>query len=135
MWRTFASLALMFLALAWSAFAVVVIFVIVPGLWEAVFGRSGGVFVALAALGAVVWSSGKLMRWADRVLHGGDHTQIGPPQPAGQRVRATDADVPRDWHTYNAEIARSKRWAFYRRTRQFDRLAELEQESDGPQER
>jgi hypothetical protein len=133
MWRTFASLALMFLALAWSAFAVVVIFLIVPGLWEAVFGRSGGVIGALAALGAVVWSSGKLMRWADRVLHGGDHTQIGgADQPADRRVRATDADVPRDWHTYNAEIARSKRWAYYRRTRQFERLAELEKEADGP---
>jgi hypothetical protein len=38
-----------------------------------------------------------------------------------------DVDVPRDWHTYSAEIARSKRWAFYRRTRQFDRLAEMEE--------
>ena len=49
MWRTFASLALMFLAVAWSAFAVIAIFVIVPGVWETVLGRSGGVIGALAA--------------------------------------------------------------------------------------
>jgi hypothetical protein len=38
------------------------------------------------------------------------------------------ADVPAEWTDYTAEIVRNKRWAFYRRTRQFDRLAELEAE-------
>ena len=52
--------------------------------------------------------------------------------PAQERVRAGDGDVPKDWHTYNAEIARSKRWAFYRRTRQFERLAEMEAEAGPP---
>jgi hypothetical protein len=129
MWRTFASLALMFLAVAWSAFAVIAIFVIVPGVWETVLGRSGGVIGALAALGGVVWSSGKLMRWADNILNESDHRASAA--AAGAADPAQDVDVPRDWHTYNAEIARSKRWAFYRRTRQFDRLAELERQPKG----
>src|SRR5262245_21309368 len=128
MWRTFASLALMFLAVAWSAFAVVAIFVIVPGVWEAVLGRSGGVIGALVALAGVVWSSGKLMRLADNILHETDHRASAG---AATAKKAEDVDVPRDWHTYNAEIARSKRWAFYRRTRQFDRLAALEREAQG----
>ena len=130
MWRTFASLGLMFLAVAWSAFAVVAIFVIVPGLWEMLLGRSGGVIGALAALAGVVWSSGKLMRWADNILHESDHSASAAPA-----AKTEDVDVPRDWHTYNADIARSKRWAFYRRTRQFDRLAELERESEGAKQR
>jgi hypothetical protein len=130
MWRTFASLGLMFLAVAWSAFAVVAIFVVVPGLWEMLLGRSGGVIGALAALAGVVWSSGKLMRWADNILHETDHSAN-----AARAAKTEDVDVPRDWHTYNADIARSKRWAFYRRTRQFDRLAELERESEGAKQR
>ncbi len=121
MWRTFASLALMFVALLWSALAVLVIFLIVPGLWEALFGAGGSVAGALLALGGAVWSSGKIMRLADRVLNEPEH------RPAGAgRMAPAEADVPTDWQTYNAEIARSKRWAFYRRTRQFERLAELE---------
>ena len=130
MWRTFASLGLMFLAVAWSVFAVVAIFVIVPGLWEVLLGRSGGVIGALAALAGVVWSSGKLMRWADNILHESDHSAGAAPA-----AKTEDVDVPRDWHTYNADIARSKRWAFYRRTRQFDRLAELERETKGADQR
>ena len=126
MWRTFASIALMFLAVAWSAFAVIAIFVIVPSVWETVLGRSGGVIGALAALGGVVWSSGRLMRWADNILHESDHRA-----DAGAGAAAEEAEAPQDWHAYNAEIARSKRWAFYRRTRQFDRLAELERQSKG----
>jgi hypothetical protein len=126
MWRTFVSLGLMFVALGWSAVAVLVIFMIVPGLWENVFGRGGAVVGALLALSVAVWSSGKIMRLADRVLHSGEHYVA----PAGT-VAPAEADVPADWHTYNAEIARSKRWAFYRRTRQFDRLADLEAQNKG----
>ena len=133
MWRTFASLGLMVLAVAWSAFAVIAIFVIVPGVWEVLLGRSGGVIGALAALAGVVWSSGKLMRLADNILHESHEShesQESDHSPtAGATPKKEDVDVPRDWHTYNAEIARSKRWAFYRRTRQFDRLAELERQS------
>ncbi len=127
MWRTFASLGLMVLAVAWSAFAVIAIFVIVPGVWEVLLGRTAGVIGALAALAGVVWSSGKLMRLADNILHESHESDHSP--KAGATPKKDDVDVPRDWHTYNAEIARSKRWAFYRRTRQFDRLAELERQS------
>jgi hypothetical protein len=129
MWRTLASLGLMFVALGWSAFAVLLVFLIVPGIWEPLLGPTGGVVAALVALVGVIWSSGRLMRWADRLLQeqDGDHGH-----PAQERVGAGDVDVPRDWHTYNAEIARSKRWAFYRRTRQFERLAEMEAEAGPP---
>ena len=41
-------------------------------------------------------------------------------------LAAAAADVPADWHDYAADIIRNKRWAYYRRTRQFERLAELE---------
>jgi hypothetical protein len=109
----------MFGAVAWSACAVILIFVVVPGLWETLLGRSGAVFGALGALAAAVWGSGRMMRWADAILQGPEYKE-----PAA--TLDLEVDVPRDWHTYNAEIARSKRWAFYRRTRQFDRLAELE---------
>lgn len=126
MWRTFASLGLMFVALGWSALAVVVIFMIVPGVWENVFGRGGAVVGALLSLSGAVWSSGKIMRLADHVLHGPEHRV-----PSPSTVATAEADVSADWHTYNAEIARSKRWAFYRRTRQFDRLADLEAQSKG----
>lgn len=115
------SLALMIAAVGWSVFAILIIFLIVPSIWEALFGQSGAALGALLALGAAVWSSGKMMRLADRVLNESDHAA-----PAETTLAPAEADVPADWHDYNAEIARSKRWAFYRRTRQFERLAELE---------
>jgi hypothetical protein len=44
-------------------------------------------------------------------------------------AEAVEPEVPATWPEYNAGIARNKRWAFYRRTRQFERLRELEEES------
>lgn len=126
MWRTFASLGLMFVAIGWSALAMLLIFLVVPGLWENVFGRGGAVVGALLALAGAVWSSGRIMRLSDRMLHGPEHRAATP-----STVTTAEAEVPTDWHTYNAEIARSKRWAFYRRTRQFGRLANLEAQSKG----
>lgn len=119
MWRTVASLGLMFFAVGGSAFAVLIIFLVVPALWESLFGPSGAAFGALAALGLMTWCFARLMRFADRLLGEPDRRR----QPALAPVKP---DVPADWQTYTAEIVRSKRWAFYRRTRQFDRLAELE---------
>ena len=122
MFRIVASMGLMFAALAWSVLAMVVIFLIVPSLWEEVLGPYGAPFGALLALAGVIWGSAKMMKLADRLLSDGDsrpRTELAP----------APADVPRDWHDYNADIARSKRWAFYRRTRQFDRLADLEAQS------
>ena len=125
MFRIVASMALMFGALAWSVLAMVVIFLIVPALWESLFGPFGAPFGALLAFAGAIWSSGKMMKLADRLLSHGD----ARPRSALAPATAEAADVPRDWHDYTAEIVRSKRWAFYRRTRQFDRLADLEAQS------
>lgn len=124
MWRMMLSIGMMFGGMAFSAFAVIIIFLIVPSLWEAIFGPTGAVFAALVALGLAIWISGKLMGLGDR-LNGMRESRRADDAEAAPAV----ADVPADWHEYTAEIVRNKRWAFYRRTRQFDRLAELEAES------
>lgn len=98
-----------------------VAFMLVPGIWETLFGPTGAPVAALVALGGVVWSSSRLMRVADRLMNDPEHRQetrrLAPAQE--------EAGTPSDWYEYNAAIMRNKRWAFYRRTRQFDRLAEM----------
>jgi hypothetical protein len=120
MWRTVLSLTLMLGSVAWCVFALVLVFSIVPAGSERFLGRTGAVYGTLVALVGVVWSCGRLMRLADRVLNDPDHHEPLPPK------QAAEADTPASWHEYSAQIAQSKRWAFYRRTRQFERLAELE---------
>ena len=118
--RVVASMFIMFFAVAWSAFGVILIFLFVPYVWEAIFGPRFAPLGALLALAGMGWLSSRLMRFADRVLNGADHPRTDAALAA--------ADVPTNWKDYNAEIMRNKRWAFYRRTRQFERLAELEAE-------
>ncbi|HEV2126641.1 MAG TPA: hypothetical protein VGW38_28105 [Chloroflexota bacterium] len=124
MWRILLSIGMMFGGMAFSAFAVIIIFLIVPTMWEALFGPTGAVFAALAALGLAIWAASKMMGLGDR-LSGMRESR----RTSEAEVAAALPDVPADWHEYTAEIVRNKRWAFYRRTRQFDRLAELEAES------
>lgn len=126
MWRTTLSVLLVFGAIAWSALGIIVIFLIVPGLWEHLFGPRGAAFGAMGALVALLWGSWKVMQWADRLLGEPELRRLGGEEPVPAEAAA---EVPRDWHEYTAEIVRSKRWAFYRRTRQFERLAELERET------
>jgi hypothetical protein len=118
MLRIAASMAIMFLAVGWSALGVLIIFLFVPWAWEAIFGPAWAPLGALLALVGMIWLSARLMRFADRVIETSERHA-----PA---LAATPADVPSDWKDYTAEIVRNKRWAFYRRTRQFERLAELE---------
>lgn len=110
-------------ALAWPAVALILVFLVVPAVWESFFGPDGSAYAAIASLGLVIWGSLKMGHWAD-VLSG--MAEIG--RPAGAAVRV-EPDVPANWPEYNAAIARNKRWAFYRRTRQFDRLRELDAET------
>ncbi len=126
MWRTTLSVLLVFGAIAWSALGIIVIFLIVPGLWEHLFGPRGAAFGAMGALVALLWGSWKVMQWADRLLGEPELRRLGSEEPVPAEAAA---DVPSDWREYTAEIVRSKRWAFYRRTRQFERLAELERET------
>ncbi len=117
-------MAIMFFAVGWSALGVIIIFLFVPWAWEAIFGPALAPLGALLAFAGMIWLSARLMRLADRVLNDTDHR---PPSLAPARAEAA-ADTPADWHDYTAEIVRNKRWAFYRRTHQYERLAELEAE-------
>lgn len=127
MWRMLLSIGVMFGGVAWSALAIIVIFLIAPSLWEALFGPRFAAFGAMAALGGAVWSSAKLMSLGDRLagMRDGRRSKDGS---AETTVDAAESDIPTSWPEYNAAIARNKRWAFYRRTGQFDRLAALEAE-------
>jgi hypothetical protein len=126
MWRIAASMGLMFFAVLWSGLAVGIIFLFVPALWEFLFGPTWAPLAALVALGLMVWLSAKMMRLSDRLISSQDHSR---PMPG--ELEPAKQEVATDWHTYTADIVRSKRWAFYRRTRQFDRLADLEDEERG----
>ena len=124
MWRIALSMGLMFGAMAWSAFAIIIIFLIVPYAWGALFGEQFAVPAALGAVVLAIWGSMKMMTLADRLS--------GMAEGRSRRREATVAvqpDMPANWPEYNAAIARNKRWAFYRRTHQYDRLRELEAES------
>jgi hypothetical protein len=123
MWRIAVSIGLVFVAIAWSAIAMVVIFLLVPSLWESVFGKTGGALAAMGALALAIWSAGRIMRLADRLMGEGDRAAA----PA-RRLAAAEADVITDWQAYSDDIVRNKRWAFYRRTHQYDRLRELEEQ-------
>lgn len=124
MLRVFASMALMFLAVGWSAVGVIVIFLFAPYVWSSIFGPNWAPLGALAAMAGMIWLSARMMRLADRLLNEPEHR---PRELAAAPAEVT-TDVPSDWQDYTAEIVRNKRWAFYRRTRQFDRLAKLEAE-------
>lgn len=114
-------MGLMFFAVLWSGLAVGIIFLFVPALWEALFGPTWAPLAALVALGLMVWASARMMRLSDRLISSQDQSQ-----PMTSELKPAEQEVAADWHTYTADIVRSKRWAFYRRTRQFDRLADLE---------
>ena len=116
-------MGLMFGAMAWSAFAIIIIFLVVPYAWEAIFGPNFAVVAALGAVGVAIWGSMKLMTLADR-LNG-----MAEGRSTSKATVPVRPDMPASWPEYNAAIARNKRWAFYRRTHQYDRLRELELES------
>jgi hypothetical protein len=114
-------MGLMFFAVLWSGLAVGIIFLFVPALWEFLFGPTWAPLAAMGALGFMVWLSARMMRLADRLISDQDHSR-----PAAGELEPAKQEVAADWHTHTADIVRNKRWAFYRRTRQFDRLADLE---------
>jgi hypothetical protein len=129
MWRIAASMGLMFGAVLWSAIAVIIIFLFVPTMWEALFGPTGGALAAVVVLGLMIWVSTKMMGLADRLSGMIDHRR--KTDGTDGAVPPSRPDMPSSWPEYNAAIARNKRWAFYRRTHQYDRLRELELEERG----
>jgi hypothetical protein len=121
MWRTALSMGISLAALVWPAIALLFVFLIVPALWELLFGPDGAVYGAIGAMVLVVWGTMKFTNWTDRLNGMADSKSSAAPVKV-------EPDVPANWPEYNAAIARNKRWAFYRRTHQFDRLRELDEE-------
>ena len=124
--RTVASMAMVLVALAWPAVALILVFMVVPAIWESFFGPAGSAYAAIVSLVLVIWGSVKMTSWSDRM------NGMGESRRAAGAAVMVEPDVPANWPEYNAAIARNKRWAFYRRTHQYDRLRELEAESAAP---
>lgn len=122
MWRVLLSLGVMFAAVALSALGVLLVFLIVPNLWEMLFGPTGSVFAALVALAGLIWCSFQMVAFGDRLI--GQRDSHRTPEPR----KGHEPDQPTSWPEHTAAIVENKRWAFYRRTGQFDRLAALEAE-------
>ena len=124
--RTVASMGMVLFALAWPAVALILVFMVVPAIWESFFGPAGSAYAAIVSFVLVIWASVKMTNWSDRM------NGMGESRRAGAAV-TVEPDVSANWPEYNAAIARNKRWAFYRRTHQYDRLRELEAESTAAQ--
>jgi hypothetical protein len=134
MWRAFASLFLTFIALGWATIISALCFFYGAALWGDLFGRDWAFYGALIAFVFCFLGARTLLRWADRLLE----PYTGPFDERAYR------DAPRetfyaDWQRYAGDIVRNRRYAFYARTRQWDKLAALESQvvaagaSPGPQ--
>lgn len=125
MWRTLLSLVLSLAAVAWATLAAVVVYGFGVGLWEQLFGSTGGVIAAGAAFLLALLAARLISRQADRLLGveaEGAAGFAGATENGAPRDRAAD-----DWRAERSMLFHNKRWAHYRRTRQFERLEELEQ--------
>src|SRR5262245_2309384 len=127
MWRALASLLLTFFALGWATVISAVCFFYGAGLWRDLLGRDGAFFGALLAFVVCLACARGLMPLADRLLE----PYSGPFDERAYR------DAPRDtfyanWQRYAGDIVRNRRYAFYARTRQWDKLAALEAQGAGP---
>src|SRR5688572_29311896 len=109
-------MGMVLVALAWPAVALILVFMVVPAVWELFFGAEGAAYAAIVSLVFVVWGSLKMTNWSDRLngLSESGRSGGGPVQ--------VEPDASANWQEYNAAIARNKRWAFYRRTHQYERL-------------
>jgi hypothetical protein len=121
MWRALASLVLTFFALGWATVISAVCFFYGAGLWRDLFGRDGAFFAALIAFVVCLVCARGMLALADRLLE----PYCGPFDERAYR------NAPRDtfysnWQRYAGDIARNRRYAFYARTRQWDKLAALE---------
>jgi hypothetical protein len=127
MWRALASLLFTFLALAWAVVATAVCFFYTAALWRDLFGHEGAFYGAVAAFALCILGARYLLRIADRLIEPFN----GPFDERAYR------DAPRDtfyanWQRYSADIVRDRRYAYYVRTRQWDKLAALGPAAAGP---
>jgi hypothetical protein len=121
MWRAVASLFLTFLALGWAVIATALCFFYGAALWRDLFGQSGAFYGAVVAFLVCVVGARILLRLADRVIE----PYSGPFDERAYQAAPRDAFYG-DWQRYAADIVRNRRYAFYARTRQWDRLGALE---------
>ena len=117
--RTLVALAMVFVALLILFGAMIGIFLMGGGVLQEVFGPAA-VLAAFVAFGIAIFVTRRVMQWSDRLLSGEDDAQalldrMPPPKEE-------------DYVVSQAQVARNKRWAYLRRTRQFDKLAALEAE-------
>ena len=123
MLRTLASLGLTFAAMAWAVIASMVVFFYGSEFWIGRFGRFGAFWGAVLAFVVALIVAKSMQRLADKLLE---------PLSGPFDSRAYDGAPPetyfRDWRAYAADVVRNRRYAFYARTRQFDKLKELEAE-------
>ena len=116
--RPMIAFLLTFAALTFAPLALIVCFFLLSQFWSFRFDN----YAFWAALGSFiicVQVARLLLKYADNLLIAPDD----PNAPVAPRDEYTH-----DWREYSDQIGRYKRWAYYRRTRQFDKLAALEQE-------
>ncbi|MDQ3700808.1 MAG: hypothetical protein M3442_07805 [Chloroflexota bacterium] len=121
MWRAFASLFITFVAIGWATLATALCFLYSAGLWRDLFGRNGALLAALTAFVFCVIGAKFLLQYADHLLE----PYSGPFDERAYRAAPRDTFYA-DWQRYANDIVRDRRYAFYARTRQWDKLAALE---------
>ena len=123
MMRTVASLGLTFGAMAWALFASTFVFFYGSSFWIGALGRFGAFWGALTAFIVGLLIARAMLRLADKLIE---------PYSGPFDSRAYEGAPPdtfyRDWQGYAAEVVRNRRYAFYMRTRQWDKAAQVEQE-------
>lgn len=123
MWRTVGSIALTFAALAWAIISVALCFFYGASFWNNAFGRFGAFYGAVFALGLCFWGAKLLLRLADRLIE-----PYSGAFDASAYSNSPRDNFHRDWRRYADDIGRRRRYAFYMRTRQWERAAAADAE-------
>lgn len=119
--RALGSLGLVLVAVGWGAASIPICFFWLSRIWSVVFGPDVGFWAASAAFLLCMQIARALLAAADSLVEMPGQDDLVPvPEPPDRWGY--------DWRAYTAELIRMKRWAFYRRTQQFGKLAELEAE-------
>jgi hypothetical protein len=124
MWRTVASLSLTFGAIAWAIVSTALCFFYASAFWIDRFGRFGAFYSAVFSFGLCYIGARQLLRLADKVIE----PYTGPFDNSAYEGAPVDTFY-RDWSRYAADMVRNRRYAFYARTRQWDKLRALEEET------
>ena len=125
MLRTFASLSLTFSAMAFALFASTFVFFYGSSFWIGALGRFGAFWGALASFIATLLIAQAMLRLADKLIE-----PLSGPFDARAYARAPKDTFHRDWQRYAADIVLNRRYAFFMRTRQWDKAAEVEREME-----